>query len=150
MSKTTQQTATRQLPAVEGSVKLLQAIGTVGHPDNRVGEIEITSETKRGPIVRRYFVQVHDHGFRLVGWDPKRKESTIYDLPADLSSCDCKDFLTRSDKREDGPSCKHCKALRSLTAKGLLPGLQCRPVVDFIADEEADALASACGWPDAA
>jgi hypothetical protein len=149
MNETTRQNETRQLPAVSGSVKLLQSIGSVGPAENRTGEIEITSQTKRGPVVRRYFLQVHDHGFRLVGWDDKRKEATVYDIPASLDSCDCRDFTSRADRREDG-LCKHCRALRSLASKGKLPVLECRPVVDYIGDEEAAALADACGWEDAA
>jgi hypothetical protein len=151
MSSTTVSGKTRQLPAVSGSVKVLQPIGTVGNPADRKGEIEVTSNTARGPVVRRYFVEVHDHGYRLVGWDSKRREVTLYDIPASADSCDCRDFLQRSDKRPDH-LCKHCHAVRSLIEKGKLPRVECRPVVDYTALEDAeidtqvDALAERYGW----
>src|SRR5262249_24306514 len=145
MSNTTRKTESRQLPAVSGSARLLQALGTVGKPENRIGEIEITSMTQRGPVTRRYFVQVHDNGYRLVGWNDKRKESTVYDIPATMDDCCCREFLSRSDRREDH-SCKHCKAVRSLVEKGKLPSIE----EDIIGDDEADTLGAQCGWTDAA
>jgi hypothetical protein len=133
-----------RLPAVSGSARLLQPIGTIGKPEHRTGEIEVTSQTGRGPVVKAYYVAVHDTGYRLVSWDDKRKQVVTYDLPADVSSCDCPDFTSRADRREDH-TCKHCKAIKALIGRGKLPAVApvCAPCHQ---DAEADALADR--WTD--
>jgi hypothetical protein len=99
------------LPAVSGSVRVLQPIGTVGGPENRTGEIEINGK----PCL----VRVTDTGYQLFGFDAKRQQTTHYDLPLDCSSCDCPDFISRHDLRADH-CCKHMKALSALLKAGKL------------------------------
>ena len=122
MSQTTRTRAPRKrnpLPAVSGTVRVLQAIGTVGGPENGTGEIEINGK----PCL----VRVTDTGYQLFGFDAKRQQTTHYDLPLDSSSCDCPDFISRADLRADH-CCKHMKACRALQAAGKLPRMVCRPV----------------------
>ncbi len=138
MSKSTTASKPRQrnpLPAVHGSARLLQPVGGVGPVENNAGEIRIGDKD--------YFVKVHATGFTLHGYDQKRRETTNYDLPSDLSSCECKDFLTRADLREDH-CCKHMKGLLALIAAGKLSAPVCHAVHT---DDEADTLADA--WVDA-
>src|SRR5213593_2576196 len=97
MSNATRKTASRQLPAVHGSVKVLQPIGSVG-PDT--AEISINDKP--------YFCRCLEHGYQLFSFDIRKGETRHYDLPADLSSCECLDYLNRSDRREDH-ACKHQK-----------------------------------------
>lgn len=134
MNQTTTSPRSRKpLPAVSGTAKLLQAIGTVGKPEDRQGEISINGKA--------YFCKCLDHSYQLFGFDAKRGQSTVYDLPADLSSCDCAD----STFREDRPGgCKHRRALQVLVNAGKLPRLECNPVprVDDLADAD-EALANA-------
>lgn len=125
-------TATR-LPPVSGIVRVLQAV--VGPAENRVLEISING--------KGYFLKCQEFGYLLVTLDAKSREPKRYNLPADLSSCECMDFLARHDKRADG-KCKHQKALRGLLAKGKLPAVECKTVHQ---DAEADALAGE--WADA-
>lgn len=54
-----------------------------------------------------YIVHAHVTGYRLV----KPDDGTAYDLPADLSSCDCPDACFRL-KRAAG-LCKHARGLRA-------------------------------------
>src|SRR5262245_28254946 len=112
MSKATRKTGRKSipsnspLPAVTGTAKLLQAIGTVRPVENRTGEIEIAAEH----VTRRYFITVHETGYRLTGYDDKRDSTTTYDIDAACSTCDCRDFLSRAHRREDH-ACKHTKAV---------------------------------------
>jgi hypothetical protein len=62
---------------------------------------------------RDYYLARHETGYRLHGYDPKKGKSTCYDLPSDLSSCDCPD-ATFCPERPEG--CKHRKALLALKA----------------------------------
>lgn len=71
----------------------------------------ITAQTQRGPQEGLYFLTPHrDHEGRTVGWRLERDEGETYDLPADLSACDCRDHLFR--RRE----CKHVFAVRGALA----------------------------------
>ncbi len=127
----------RQLPAVHGSVKLLQPIGSINAD---TGEVSINNKP--------YFCRCLEHGYQLFSFDSKKQQTTVYDLPADLSACDCADFLYRSDRREDC-RCKHQKALAALIGKGQLPRLECNPIPHvpdladaddgYLDDSEADA-----------
>src|SRR5687768_3851842 len=98
MTEPTRNAPPRQLEAVHGSARVLRPVGTVGPAENAVGEVEINGKA--------YFVRVLNGGYQLVGWDDRKHEVTDYHLPADLSSCECLDFLTRSHRRADG-LCKH-------------------------------------------
>jgi hypothetical protein len=140
MSNATRKPARKStpLPAVKGAVKVLRPVGTVGPAENRVGEIEVNGKA--------YFVRVQSGGYQLVGWDDRREEFTDYHLPADLSSCECLDYLSRGHRREDG-CCKHMKTCRALINAVKLPALTpvCEPIADHYGDAEADALAERWG-----
>jgi hypothetical protein len=149
MSNATRKTARKStprntpLPAVTGTAKLLQPVGSVGPAENRTGEIEIAAEH----VTRRYFVTVHDTGYHLTGYDDKRDNVTTYDIDAACSTCDCRDFQSRAHRREDH-ACKHTKAIKALVARGKLPAIVplCKPLVDAL-DCEEDADLSV--WDDA-
>jgi hypothetical protein len=66
---------------------------------------------------RPYFLIVLDSAFRLIGVDERSAAATTYDLPPDLSSCDCPDAEFRA--RPGG--CKHRRALLALRSAGKLP-----------------------------
>jgi hypothetical protein len=138
MSKTTRNQSSRQLPAVSGSVRVLQPVGSVGKPEQQTGEVEINGKP--------YFIQVLETGYSLFGFDAKRRLTTHYQLPGDLASCECMDFLSRSDRREDR-KCKHQKALAVLIARGKVPARPAPVCVCCHTDKEADALADE--WADA-
>jgi hypothetical protein len=69
-----------------------------------------TTDSRTGkPKATAYLVHpVLDNG-RLVGWTLKKADGKLYDLPADLSSCDCPDGTYHPERPEGG--CKHRKAL---------------------------------------
>lgn len=97
----------KPLKPAEGTVKVLRPVGEV---NDRSGEIAINGKPA--------LLEVLANGYRLHGWDAKRGEVTCYDLPADLSSCDCPDATYRGE-REGG--CKHRRALSALLAAGRIP-----------------------------
>src|SRR5262245_59451427 len=105
MNATTKR-ARRQPRPVAGTMALLRPIGSV---TPATGEVRING--------RDYYLTRLDGGFRLHGYDPRKQEVTVYDLPADLSGCDCPDAVWCPD-REGG--CKHRKALLALQAAGRL------------------------------
>jgi hypothetical protein len=94
----------RQLQPVSGSVKVLRHVGDTA---GVAWEVEINGKA--------YYLVRRETGFRLVGWDARHQAATNYDLPADLSSCDCPDAAYRGE-RPGG--CKHRKALAVLLAAG--------------------------------
>ena len=73
-----------------------------------------------------YLLSAHLEKGRVVGWrlevcDPDRDDNgSSYDLPADLASCECRDYLSRSHRRCDG-RCKHQHAVRQLLGRLGLP-----------------------------
>jgi hypothetical protein len=91
---------------VSGTVRLLKPVGEI---NDRTAQIEIDGKP--------YYLERTGTGFRLVGWDERDKEVTVYDLPLTLDSCDCPDATYRSE-RPGG--CKHRKALLALQAAGKL------------------------------
>jgi hypothetical protein len=103
---------------VAGTVRILKPIGTVGPIENRTGEIAINGKA--------YSCHCLEFGFSLTTTDTKNQPK-CYELPADLSSCECMDYLSRSDKRQDG-RCKHQKALAALVKAGKLPALKSDPI----------------------
>jgi hypothetical protein len=67
--------------------------------------------TEAGPVVQEYDLGAHlDEAGCITGWHLVRDDDENYDLPADLSSCDCAD-RTFHPEREGG--CKHMVALRA-------------------------------------
>jgi hypothetical protein len=79
---------------------------TESHP----GCLVLTTPDKRTgkPVSQAYLVSpVLDDG-RLIGWSLRKTDGTVYDLPADLSSCDCAD---NSFHPERPGGCRHMKAL---------------------------------------
>jgi hypothetical protein len=67
----------------------------------------IASETKGGPVIAGYVVHPIRDGERTVGYRlDNANNGKSYDLPADLSSCECNDHLKR------GRACKHMRGLR--------------------------------------
>src|SRR5262245_32996320 len=89
----------KPLAPASGSVKALRPIGDV---NDQAGEIEING--------RPYYLALRGTCYTLTGYDARKAQVTSYDLPADLSGCDCPDATFR-DEREGG--CKHRKALRA-------------------------------------
>ena len=94
----------RQLAPASGRVLVLRPLGAV---TETTGEISINGKP--------YYLTCHPHGFRLTSYDSLHQGVTVYDLPLDLSSCDCPDATYRSE-RPGG--CKHRKALQALKARG--------------------------------
>ena len=90
----------RQLKPATGAVRMLRPLGAV---NDSTGEVLISGKT--------YYLSWHATGFRLTGWDEKEQQVTVYDLPIDLSGCDCPD-ATYNAERPGG--CKHRKALVAL------------------------------------
>jgi hypothetical protein len=79
---------------------------TQAHP----GCLIITSTDARGKrTCNAYLVRVVIKYGRVIGYQLKKADGTVYDLAADLSSCDCRD-ATFHPERPDG-GCKHRKAL---------------------------------------
>jgi hypothetical protein len=96
----------KPLTPVSGSVRVLRPLGTIG-PD--AGEVQINEKP--------YYLTRHATGYRLTGYDERHAAVTVYDLPIDLSSCDCPDGTYRGE-RPGG--CKHRRALVALRAAGKL------------------------------
>jgi hypothetical protein len=72
-----------------------------------------------------YLLRAHLEAGRIVGWrltvcDPYRDDTTTYDLPADLGTCECPDHLYRHQRRADG-CCKHQHGIRQLLEQLGLP-----------------------------
>lgn len=112
---------------VKGSVKVIRAVVApcVMCPDGLPGLVEITSETQKGPVRKSYVLvcfatltpeSLTVDGYRLTESGSKSAYES-YDLPADLSCCECLDNAFRP--REGG--CKHQKALLALRRQGKLP-----------------------------
>jgi hypothetical protein len=80
----------KPLVPVSGTANVLRPVGAV---NDTTGEVSING--------RPYYLTVHATGYRLTGFDAKKARSTVYDLPADLSSCDCPDATYRGE-REGG------------------------------------------------
>jgi hypothetical protein len=85
---------------------VLRPLGQVG---GRAAEVSIDGKS--------YYLDRHATGYRLHGYDQRRQAATVYDLPLDLSSCDCPDATYR-EERPGG--CKHRRALGALLAAGKL------------------------------
>lgn len=100
----------RTLPAVEVETDLAQGFGLLEVGGDPAALVEINGRT--------YIIQVTDLGYRLHGRN-RRGEETIYDLPADLTTCDCGDYTFRCDRRVDH-ACKHISALKKLKEDGRL------------------------------
>ena len=107
MATVTQPRPRKQVKPAHGTVRVLRPIGAV---NPTTGEVAING--------RAYYVTRHATGYRLTGYDPRKREVTVYDLPADLSGCDCPDG-TFHPERPGG--CKHRAALKAaLKALSLL------------------------------
>jgi hypothetical protein len=91
---------------VSGSVKLLRPFGAV---NENTAEVLINGKP--------YYMTRTGAGYRLTGYDSRKGKTTVYDLPADLSGCDCPDATWRPE-REGG--CKHRAALIALQKAGKL------------------------------
>jgi hypothetical protein len=98
----------RTLKPAAGSVTVLRPVGTV---NETTGEVSINGKP--------YYLTCLESGFRLTGYDAREGAVTTYDLPADLSSCDCPDAVYNAG-RPGG--CKHRKAMQALRSAGKLPG----------------------------
>jgi hypothetical protein len=81
-------------------------IGWLAHP----GVLVITSEDSRSHklVSTAYEVDENRDGTSLVGYTLTKHDGTVYDLPADLSMCDCPDREFHP-KRPGG--CRHMRAL---------------------------------------
>jgi hypothetical protein len=86
-------------------------LGGAAHGHTHPGCLVITTVDGRTgkPRATAYLVSpVLDYG-RLAGWTLKKADGKVYDLPADLSSCDCPDGTYHPER--PGGGCKHRKAL---------------------------------------
>jgi hypothetical protein len=84
--------------------------GRNAHP----GVLVVTTEDARGVAnVGTFVVRELRDGGRLTGYRLEKPDGTAYDLPADLSSCDCPD-ATQHPERPGG--CRHQKAMRAALA----------------------------------
>lgn len=142
MSTTTATRKPRQrkpLEPISGTVKLLRPVGDV---NDRTGEILIIAQTKRGPVESQLYLTYTGSGYRLTGWDSEANAVKVYDLPLDLSSCDCPDH-TYCPERPQG--CKHQKSIRKLIAEGKIPA-----ALDEVSVPDPDSLGEPCGqcFPD--
>jgi hypothetical protein len=90
---------------VSGSVKVLRPFGEV---NDDTAEIAVNGKP--------CYLTRHETGYCLTGFDARKGKVSAYDLPLDLSSCDCPDATYRV--REGG--CKHQKALAALRTAGKL------------------------------
>jgi hypothetical protein len=82
--------------------------------DTHPGCLVITSADARGKVtVSASLVYVVVEYGRVLGYQLRKADGTIYDLAADLSSCDCPD-ATFHPERPGG--CKHQKALKAALA----------------------------------
>ena len=99
----------KPLAPVSGTVRVLRPVGSV---NDLAGEIAISGTA--------YYLECRGTCYTLTGYDSRKGEVTSYDLPADLSSCDCPDQTYRGE-RPGG--CKHRKALAALRGCGKLPEL---------------------------
>jgi hypothetical protein len=90
-------------------------IGCCPHP----GCLVITARRSGGASVSEaYTLTENRQDGRLLGYRLRKADGTVYDLPADLSSCDCPDFTVN---RAHAPTaelrlCKHCRGLRQALA----------------------------------
>jgi hypothetical protein len=84
--------------------------GKTAHP----GVLVITSEDGRGNVnVGTFVVYELRDGGALTGYRLEKPDGEVYDLPADLSSCDCPD---RCFHPERPLGCRHMRALRAALA----------------------------------
>jgi hypothetical protein len=91
-------------PATGGCRWAVQPTET--HP----GCLIISSTNGRGMVTTAaYLVRVVVEFGRVLGYQLKKADGTVYDLAADLSSCDCPDGTYHPERPEGG--CKHRKAL---------------------------------------
>jgi hypothetical protein len=97
------------LPPVSVTGRLITGKGTALHDlFHSCAILEVASEGK----AESYWVTLHIDPEGHVAGLRVQKFATgqRYDLPADLSSCECPHFLYRGDRLPDG--CKHMVALR--------------------------------------
>src|SRR5262245_60234048 len=99
----------KPLSPVTGAVRVLRPVGQV---NDHAGEILLNG--------RPYYLALRGSCYTLTGFCARRGV-TSYDLPADLSSCDCPDGEFREER--PGGGCKHRKALNALRGAGKLPDL---------------------------
>jgi hypothetical protein len=105
-------------PSVNGSKKPLQSVEVAAALEASLADLiagHAVLSISRGDHTDRdvcfYWVKAHlDHEGRVTGFElSKFGTDQRYDLPADLSSCDCPDHIYRED-RPGG--CRHMQALR--------------------------------------
>src|SRR5262245_35901586 len=92
---------------VEGGVRWVR------EPTNDFGRLAITSDVGHGPVVAEYDVQINRCTCgNPVGYLLADVDDWVYQLSADLSSCDGPDCLARG-----GGECQHRKGLKSALAQ---------------------------------
>lgn len=97
-------------PPVTGSVRLLVApiANCTLIPGGRPGQVRINGVN----YALAYHTHLEDDHLNVVtGYRLVKPDGTSYDVAADFTTCECKDFLTRT--RADR-CCKHLKALKKL------------------------------------
>ena len=96
----------KPLAPASGTVKVLRPVGEV---NDRAAEVAIDGKA--------YYLTRHNTGFTLTTWDDRDAAVVTYDLPLDLSSCDCPDATYRGE-RPGGY--KHRRGLQALRQAGKL------------------------------
>lgn len=85
----------------------------------RPGCLVITSLRSDGKsVTEAYIVTENLDGVCLVGYRLEKPDGTVYDLPADLSGCDCPDAVYRRSQAKEPElrACKHVRGLRKALA----------------------------------
>jgi hypothetical protein len=100
----------------EVSLPVEVSVRWVREPANDFGRLAITSNASHGPVVAEYDVQLNrDERGRLLGYALAHDDDTVFELPADLSACDCSDGLAG-----DG-ECNHQKGLKAAHSRSQAP-----------------------------
>lgn len=107
-------TATRTLfPAVDITARLLRRPIAPCRlvPAGLAGEVEIEDGRRTVRYALSYVVRLDAEGWAEIdGYRLSKADGTVYDIPEDLTSCDCGDATFR--QREGG--CRHRQALLQL------------------------------------
>jgi hypothetical protein len=107
----------RRLQPATGTARWAVQPGT--GPCPHPGCLVITARRSRGQTVSEaYTLTENREEGRLLGYRLRKADGTAYDLPADLTGCDCPDFAVNRAHAATAELrlCKHCRAVRQALA----------------------------------